>query len=81
MKSKTFFQKGEPSVNPETLENAMNGGNYDPQMALSAFFLVPGVLPVINMGILEDRGQSICRKMHSRNFYRLKYTRQSYLCL
>ena len=33
---------GEPSVNPETLENAINGDNYDPQTALPAFFLVPG---------------------------------------
>ena len=34
---------GEPSVKPETLENAINGNNYDPQMALPPFFLVPGM--------------------------------------
>ena len=39
----TFFQMGEPSVNPETLENAINGDNYDPQTAVPAFFLVPGL--------------------------------------
>ena len=39
----TFFQMGEPSVNPETLENAMNGDNYGPQTAIPAFFLLPGI--------------------------------------
>ena len=45
----------EPSVNPETLENAINGDNYDPQTALPVFFLVPVSIYISFRGVWHRR--------------------------